>query len=483
MNRKPVSHKLQIDDTIIEYTVQRDRRRKTLMHLSVFYGYVAVSAPKHTPNHEIQAIVRRQSGWILDKLAKMSAGSKELSLPELVPGDALPYSGRELPLAVNEAKLVAEKPKQSAAELDAEQRQLEAEVPRQAAKTRQTGRLRTAAEIAVEKVGQLEREQREAAARRAWEEYEVENAKQAAAQREAERRREEIRKARRAALRVSLLKGPATAVTVMARLVRLPIVLYKEYRLAKERAKQVAAERQRLEEERAAQVAAQQEAERQRLEAARIKQATEQEAERQRLESERAKQAAAQREAERQRLEDERAKLVAMMVEQQKREEYWESLGGIEFEQELGKLFKARGYWVEYTPVSGDQGIDLILRKNGKTTVVQCKAQQRPAAPRVVRELYGSMVAYGADDAILACTAGFTDGVIKFARGKPIELISAWHIARMAEESGSATQEIAVDPPICPNDGCGRTLVLRNSRRGRFWGCPRYPTCRGTRDF
>ena len=328
-----------------------------------------------------------------------------------------------------------------------------------------------------------ERQRREAEAKRAWEEYEVEKAKQAAAQRDTELRQQEIKRAKRTSVRTNLSKGPATEAMVISTLIRLPVVRYKQRRLKIEKAKQAAAERQRLEAERAAQVAAHQEAERQRLEADRIKQAAEQEAERQRLESERAKQAAAQREAERQRLEDERAKLVAMVVQQQKREEYWESLGGIEFEQELGKLFKARGYRVEYTPVSGDQGIDLILKKNGKTTVVQCKAQQRPAAPRVVRELYGSMHAFGADYAILACTGGFSDNVVKFARGKPIDLISVWDIVRMAEESGDRPDDMTESPPICPKDECGRTMVMRNGRRGKFWGCPRYPTCNGTRDF
>ena len=135
----------------------------------------------------------------------------------------------------------------------------------------------------------------------------------------------------------NVLKGPAAVVTVMARLIRLPIVLCRKYRWAKERERHAAAERQRREAERAQQAAA----ERQRLEHEQAKQAAEQEAERQRQQAERARQAGAQREAERQRLEAERAKQVAMMVQQQKWEECWESLDGIEFEQELGKLFKA----------------------------------------------------------------------------------------------------------------------------------------------
>ena len=92
---------------------------------------------------------------------------------------------------------------------------------------------------------------------------------------------------------------------------------------------------------------------------------------RQRIEVERV-----QQEAERQRREAEKARLAALRAEQRKREQYWKSLGGIEFERELAKLYRARGYRVEFTPVSGDQGVDLILRNNGKTTVVQCKGPE-----------------------------------------------------------------------------------------------------------
>lgn len=172
----------------------------------------------------------------------------------------------------------------------------------------------------------------------------------------------------------------------------------------------------------------------------------------------------------------------AYKLQQRKRQQYWESLGGIQFELELGKLFMAQGYNVKSTPVSGDQGVDLILIKNGKTTVVQCKAHKNPAVPSVVRELYGSMHHFKADSAILACTGGFTDGVVKFARGKPIELLSAWDIVRMADTSGEETQDMAEILPLCPTPGCMMTMELRSGRYGKFWGCPGYPTCRGTRN-
>ena len=187
------------------------------------------------------------------------------------------------------------------------------------------------------------------------------------------------------------------------------------------------------------------------------------------------------REAKRRKEETERQRRESERQQQRRREQYWMSPGGIEFEQELASLSRAMGYHVESTPVSGDQGIDLVLKRNGKTTIVQCKAYKSPAGPAVARELFGSMIAYGADDAILACTGGFTKGVEEFVQGKPIRLISAPHLVRLAEQYGNKTQEITESPPTCPGQECGRPMVLRTGRYGSFWGCSAYPGCRGTR--
>ena len=91
------SHKLLLDGATIEYTVQRSRRRKKTVQISVSGGAVVVSAPWRTPSREIQDIVAGRSGWILDKLAAESQRPPPL---RLATGDRLPYLGQELPLAV-----------------------------------------------------------------------------------------------------------------------------------------------------------------------------------------------------------------------------------------------------------------------------------------------------------------------------------------------------------------------------------------------
>jgi hypothetical protein len=142
-------------------------------------------------------------------------------------------------------------------------------------------------------------------------------------------------------------------------------------------------------------------------------------------------------EHENERIAEERARLNTEKTRQRKLADHWLGLGGIEFERELGGLYRELGYDVKTTPVTGDQGIDLILKKNGLTTIVQCKSHQQPVGPAIAREIYGALVSSGADNAILACTSGFTSGVLEFVKDKPIALVSAKEIVALVESETS----------------------------------------------
>ena len=97
------------------------------------------------------------------------------------------------------------------------------------------------------------------------------------------------------------------------------------------------------------------------------------------------------------------------------------------------------GYEVSKTPPSGDEGIDLILKKNGKTTVVQCKAHNKKVSQEVARDLYGSMMHFKANNSILATIIGGTKPTIEFCKRKPIRILTMHDYIEMQDRVSTTT--------------------------------------------
>ncbi len=200
----------------------------------------------------------------------------------------------------------------------------------------------------------------------------------------------------------------------------------------------------------------------------------------------------AQLEAKRVRQAAERAQRAAEQAERRKRIDYWRSLRATKFEDELANLFKSMGYSVQTTSRTGDHGIDLIIKKDGKTTIVQCKGQNNRATPEKVRELSGSRDlfkarhGYSPHHTLFACTEGYTQGAKDTAKLLNISLVTATEIARMAEGYSQPQQDQAltlkntVPKPStgrkCPQ--CGHQMTLQSTKYDRFWRCSKFPKCK-----
>lgn len=165
------------------------------------------------------------------------------------------------------------------------------------------------------------------------------------------------------------------------------------------------------------------------------------------------------------------------------------------FEDLLGEAYRRQGYNVEETLGGGaDGGVDLVLRRAGEVTLVQCKRWKgKPVPVQVVREMYGILAARHAAAAKVVATTSFTSEAVDFASGKRIELVdgdSLLHLLRGVQTSGriappSKAEADVVTPP-CPQ--CSAMMVKRTAKRGanigrEFWGCSRYPGCKETRDI
>lgn len=88
---------------------------------------------------------------------------------------------------------------------------------------------------------------------------------------------------------------------------------------------------------------------------------------------------------------------------------------GIEYERACHASLVAVGFSVEFTPVTGDYGADLIAEKDGLRYAIQCKDLSKPVGIKGIQEAIGARRHYQADFACVCCDAGFTDAAIELA--------------------------------------------------------------------
>jgi restriction system protein len=165
-----------------------------------------------------------------------------------------------------------------------------------------------------------------------------------------------------------------------------------------------------------------------------------------------------------------------------------------DFEYLVAEAYRRRGFTVDYSLSKGsDGGVDLVLQKDGRKSLVQCKHWKSFQVGRPeLQKMFGIMTAEGADEAIIVTSGRFTDGAREFANGKPIHLLDGPHLLDLVRSVQTGRQnrsnpepEPAQAPisPQCPR--CGKEMILRTARRGnqagsKFWGCQSYPSCKGT---
>jgi len=110
------------------------------------------------------------------------------------------------------------------------------------------------------------------------------------------------------------------------------------------------------------------------------------------------------------------------------------AMSGTEFEQFVAKLFRKKGFIVELTATTGDHGIDLIVRKNNRQGVVQCKRWTGTVGEPVVRDFYGSLLNSGSKSGFIFTTSYFTSQAIAFVENKPIKLVDMDSLVKMFHE-------------------------------------------------
>lgn len=167
-----------------------------------------------------------------------------------------------------------------------------------------------------------------------------------------------------------------------------------------------------------------------------------------------------------------------------------DSMSWSEFESLVAEAYRRKGYTV--TPRGGngpDGGVDVELHQGKDKYLVQCKQwKARKVGVAPVRELYGVMAAERAVGGFVVTSGDFTDEAMRFAEGRSIKLVQAEGLLRLVSGGNPTVRpqpRQSASAPACPK--CGSPMILRQAKRGdlagtSFWGCSKYPGCRGIRN-
>lgn len=184
-------------------------------------------------------------------------------------------------------------------------------------------------------------------------------------------------------------------------------------------------------------------------------------------------------------LRNKRSKLIT----QQKTIESLKSITWHDFEILVGEAFRRKGYTVVENMVGGaDGGIDLLLKKDNATHIVQCKQWRKSKiGVAVVREMFGVLKASSADSVFVVGSGYFTKEAIAFAADLPITLIDGKELLSIIDAVRDSKNVSPVAPTTavkqCPK--CNSNLVKRVAQKGayagnEFIGCSSFPRCRYT---
>lgn len=192
-----------------------------------------------------------------------------------------------------------------------------------------------------------------------------------------------------------------------------------------------------------------------------------------------------------------RKKLVADVANARESGRTVDGISWREFEQLVGEVFRRKGFSVTETGGNGpDGGVDLILQMGSDKYLVQCKQWKAiKVGVTVIREFFGVMAAQGAAGGFVVTSGTYTDEAKAFAQGRNIQLVDGVLLKRWIANRTAAEQskpEHSAQPessqkksaPLCPV--CNSVMQVRTAKRGayvgsEFWGCPKFPACRGMR--
>jgi len=152
-------------------------------------------------------------------------------------------------------------------------------------------------------------------------------------------------------------------------------------------------------------------------------------------------------------------------------------MDGVSFEKFIALMFTLRGYKVEFTPSTADQGVDLVAVRGEERIAIQCKRWDNPVGPEAVQQVFTGKSLYECTKAILVTTASLTPQAQKMANKLDItywdkdsiealceECVKKWDDATDIIQRFAPNKKLPVQDKLSSQD---TTKVLKKIRKER----------------
>lgn len=90
-------------------------------------------------------------------------------------------------------------------------------------------------------------------------------------------------------------------------------------------------------------------------------------------------------------------------------------MSGVEFEQYIAARLRQDGWVVSLTSVSGDFGVDIVAKKDGRSVAIQCKRQGKPVGIQAVQQVVSGATHYNCTMSAVVSNQEFTPAAEQLA--------------------------------------------------------------------
>lgn len=115
---------------------------------------------------------------------------------------------------------------------------------------------------------------------------------------------------------------------------------------------------------------------------------------------------------------------------------YWKNLSGAAFERAVAFFFERRGGTAALTKVTGDGGVDIVLKLGSKTFWCQCKGHAKPIPVGAIRQIAGATLrCAGSATPVMFSTNGYTAPALTEAKELGVICIDGLQLTQLARKS------------------------------------------------